>query len=274
MDSKSDTLKKLEALYNQARTPAERAILLGTMCIVSPEEYARLEEVLQREQLRNMPMEEILPTLAQQRGVSIEKTRRAVADLMFDHMLDRSKLPLTGVSHSGALRDRASTAGGDAQPGSSGSGRSEDCPSASDPASAGAASGCFGAQSANSGYRAQRGSTPATTSASSAARRDNGNGTGSAHHFYTAAWNLCGVVRQTSNRKAPRPEERNNYEKAQLRARRDRRDRIRRQNRAAPVDREAARPLQKFQPRGNPVERRLRGKEVKQACASDARGAS
>ena len=98
MDSKSDTLKKLEALYNQARTPAERAILLGTMRIVSPEEHARLEEVLQREQLRNMPMEEILPTLAQQRGVSIEETRRAVADLIFDHMLDRSKLPLTGVS--------------------------------------------------------------------------------------------------------------------------------------------------------------------------------
>ena len=97
MDSKSDTLKKLEELYHQARTPAERAILLDTMRIISPEEYARLEEVLQREQLRHMHMEEILSTLAQQRGLSIEETRRAVADLIFDHLLDRSKMPLTGV---------------------------------------------------------------------------------------------------------------------------------------------------------------------------------
>lgn len=98
MEDKSDTLRQLETLYHQAKTPPERAILLQTMRIVNPEECSRLEAALQREQVRSMPIEEIVTLLSGQKGLSAEEARHAVADLIFDQLIDRSRLELADAT--------------------------------------------------------------------------------------------------------------------------------------------------------------------------------
>lgn len=98
MEDKSDTLRQLETLYHQAKTPPERAILLQTMRIVNPEECSRLEAALQREQVRSMPIEEIVTLLSGQKGLSAEEARHAVANLIFDQLIDRSRLELADAT--------------------------------------------------------------------------------------------------------------------------------------------------------------------------------
>ena len=68
MENKNDTLKQLEILYHQAATQPERNILFQTMRIVNPDECRRLEEIIQREQVRGMSFEEIATLIASQRG--------------------------------------------------------------------------------------------------------------------------------------------------------------------------------------------------------------
>ena len=92
MDSKSDTLKQLEALYHQAATQSERSMLLQTMRIVNPEECHRLEENLRREQVHGMPFEEVVTLIASQKGMTEDDARKAVADIVFDQLLDHTKM--------------------------------------------------------------------------------------------------------------------------------------------------------------------------------------
>jgi hypothetical protein len=92
MESKNDTLKQLEILYHQAATQPERSILLQTMRIVNPDECRRLEEIIQREQVRGMSFEEIATLIASQKGMTTNDARKAVADLIFDQIIDHSKL--------------------------------------------------------------------------------------------------------------------------------------------------------------------------------------
>jgi len=92
MESKSDTLKQLESLYHQAATQSERSMLLQTMRIVNPEECHRLEENLRREQVHGMPFEEVVTLIASQKGMTEDDARKAVADIVFDQLLDHTKM--------------------------------------------------------------------------------------------------------------------------------------------------------------------------------------
>ena len=92
MESESDTLKQLEILYHQAATPPERSMLLQTMRIVNPEACHQLEEILRRELVRGMPFEEIVAIIASQKGMTKVDARKAVADIVFDQLLDHAKM--------------------------------------------------------------------------------------------------------------------------------------------------------------------------------------
>src|SRR5271163_420576 len=92
MESKSDALEQLETLYHQAASQSERNILLQTMRIVNPEEGRRLEEIIQREHVRDLPFEEVVALIASHKGMTTDDARKAVADLVFDQLLDHAKL--------------------------------------------------------------------------------------------------------------------------------------------------------------------------------------
>jgi hypothetical protein len=92
MESESDTLKQLESLYHQAATPPERSMLLQTMRIVNPEACHQLEEILRRELVRGMPFEEIVAIIASQKEMTQVDARKAVADIVFDQLLDHAKM--------------------------------------------------------------------------------------------------------------------------------------------------------------------------------------
>ena len=67
-------------------------MLLQTMRIVNPEECHRLEENLRREQVHGMPFEEVVTLIASQKGMTKDDARKAVADIVFDQLLDHTKM--------------------------------------------------------------------------------------------------------------------------------------------------------------------------------------
>lgn len=87
-----DQVEKLLELYRQTKTASERRILFDTVRISSPQEFVRLEERILREHVRAMTMEQLIQTIAADRGLALQQAEELLRDTVFQHLLDRSKL--------------------------------------------------------------------------------------------------------------------------------------------------------------------------------------
>jgi len=94
MEACPEKLKKLADLFMAAKTPAEREILLQGVRIISANDYEALEEIIVRQQVREMPLPEVISLVVEQRNIASEQAEEMVRDLILDHLLDRARLRL------------------------------------------------------------------------------------------------------------------------------------------------------------------------------------
>lgn len=90
----AEHLKELERLYNAAGSHSERDILLKGLRIVSPQEADQLQEVILRTQIREMPIQNLLQLIADQKNVSTQQADILLRDLAFEKLLDRTQLKI------------------------------------------------------------------------------------------------------------------------------------------------------------------------------------
>jgi len=87
-------LEQVAGLFKAAKTLPEREILLRGVRIISAKDYEILEEILVRNQVRELPLLRVISLIAEQRNIPNEQADEVVRDLIFDHLLDRAKLRL------------------------------------------------------------------------------------------------------------------------------------------------------------------------------------
>lgn len=87
-----DQVEKLLELYRRTKTPSERQVLLETVRISSPQEFARLEERILKDHVRVMTLEQLIQAIADHRGLTLQQAEELLRDTVFQHLLDRARL--------------------------------------------------------------------------------------------------------------------------------------------------------------------------------------
>ncbi|HOC54242.1 MAG TPA: hypothetical protein PKI20_01325 [Verrucomicrobiota bacterium] len=90
MDRKQNMsqLDQLLALYKGAQTDAERRILLATARISSPGDFPRLEKMILREEIKDIPLDQLPAIISTRRGLSLQKAEEELRELILDHLLN------------------------------------------------------------------------------------------------------------------------------------------------------------------------------------------
>ena len=96
MEPRPEHLDQLAGLFNTAKTTAEREILLQGVRIISAKDCEALEEMLLRTQVRERQLSHVIALIAEQNNISNERAEEMVRDMIFDNLLDRTKLKLDG----------------------------------------------------------------------------------------------------------------------------------------------------------------------------------
>lgn len=95
-----DQAEKLLELYKETKTPSERRVLLETVRISNPADFSRLEEMILRDQVRAMTLEQLVQRIARHRNLSIGQAEELLRDTVLQNLLDRAKLNVEQISPS------------------------------------------------------------------------------------------------------------------------------------------------------------------------------
>ena len=85
-------LDQLLALYKGAQTDSERRILLATARISSPGDFPCLEKMILREEIKDIPLDQLPATISTRRGLSLQKAEEELRELVLDHLLNSDSL--------------------------------------------------------------------------------------------------------------------------------------------------------------------------------------
>lgn len=107
-NKRMERVEQLLALYRQAQTPSERAILLNTVRISQPDDLTRLEEWILKAQVQDLSWDQLARLLARHRGVSVAQAQTLMRDTIFESLLNLSKLKEQQLLPDGALSLAAS----------------------------------------------------------------------------------------------------------------------------------------------------------------------
>jgi hypothetical protein len=93
-----DQVERLLGLYKGAQTGAEKHILLETVRISSPGDFPRLEDRILQDQVRGMPLEQLVQLIASHRRITPQQAGELLRDAVFENLLDRASLKVEGAA--------------------------------------------------------------------------------------------------------------------------------------------------------------------------------
>lgn len=111
-----DPVEALLELYQQTQTSAERRVLLETVRISNPGDFARFEERVLQQQVRAFPHDRLIQTIASHRNVSPREAEERLRDIALQHLLDRTKLLSNLVGSLPSPRDAEQKSRGAVEP--------------------------------------------------------------------------------------------------------------------------------------------------------------
>ena len=93
-------LDQLLALYKGAQTDSERRILLATAQITSSGDFPRLEKMILREEIKDIPLDQLPAMISTRRGLSLQKAEEELRELVLEHLLNFARLNASPPSQS------------------------------------------------------------------------------------------------------------------------------------------------------------------------------
>jgi hypothetical protein len=92
IEQNMNQLDQLLALYKGAQTDSERRILLATARISSPGDFPRLEKMILRDEIKDIPLDQLPAIISTRRGLSLQKAEEELRELVLDHLLNFASL--------------------------------------------------------------------------------------------------------------------------------------------------------------------------------------